>query len=109
MMQAADGRHLNNLPTIGQLHLAWDRTVVGKRSMWPCPVIVIEIICQNPSELLFVYDDDSIEAFSPNGTYQPLGKWILPRRSRGGQLLLDAHPIYPMYEQRAVDRITVPQ
>jgi hypothetical protein len=72
-------------------------------------MIVIEVIYQNLAQLLFVQNDDSIEAFSPNGTYQPLGKWILPRGSRGRQLLLDAHALYTVLEDRSVDRIAVPQ
>ena len=36
MMQAPDLRHLNNVSTIGRLHWPWDRTVVAKRSVWPC-------------------------------------------------------------------------
>ena len=39
MMQATDLRHLNYPSAIRRLHWPWDRTVVGKRSVWPCPMI----------------------------------------------------------------------
>ena len=43
MMQAPDLRHLNYVSTIGRLHWPWDRTVVEKRSVWPCPMIILEV------------------------------------------------------------------
>ena len=77
--------------------------------MGPDFVVTVEVVLKNPSQLLFVQNDDSIEAFSPNGTYQPLGKWILPWRSRSRQRLLDAHALYTVHEDRPVNRIAVPQ
>ena len=109
MMQAADLRHFNNPSLIRRLHLPWDRTVVGEGSMGTEVVVILEVIFEYESQLLFVQDDDSIEAFSPNGTYQPLGKGILPRRSRGRLLLLDTHALYPLNENRSVNRIAVAQ
>ena len=70
---------------------------------------MVEIVLEDSSQLLFVQNDDSIEAFSRNGTDQPLGKWILPRGSRGRQLLLDARALYTVLEDRSVDRIAVSQ
>ena len=43
MMQAADARHLNNLPTVGRLHWPWDRTVVEESSVGTDFVVIVEI------------------------------------------------------------------
>ena len=109
MMQAADTRHLSNLPTIGRLHCPRDWAVVRERPVRAYPMVVIEVIYENLAQLLFVQNDDSIETFPPDGTYQPLGKWILPRGSRGSQLLLDTHALHTVHEDRPVNRIAVPQ
>ena len=72
-------------------------------------MIIFEIRLEKLSQLPFIEHDCSIQAFPPNGTRQPLDKWVLPRRSRGDQLLLDAHALDPLHEERSVDRIAIPQ
>ena len=109
MRQAADTRHLSSLPTIGRLHCPRDWAVVRERPVRAYPMVVIEVIYENLAQLLFVQNDDSIEAISPDGTYQPLGKWILPRGSRGSHLLLNSHTFYSAPEDRPIDGIAVPQ
>ena len=51
----------------------------------------------------------AIQALSPKGTDQALAEGILPWRSRGEQLLLDAQALDPPREDRTVDGIAVPQ
>jgi hypothetical protein len=72
-------------------------------------MIIFEVGFENMPQLPFIEHDHSIQAFTPNGTHQPLDVRVLPRRSRGNQLLLDAHALNPLHEDRSVDRITVPQ
>src|ERR1035441_270096 len=77
--------------------------------MRPYLMIIFKIGFENLSQLALVEHDHSIQAFSPNGTYQPLYVGALPRRSRGDELLLDAHALNPLHEERSVDRIAIPQ
>ena len=72
-------------------------------------VVIFEVILKVLSQMLFVQNDNSIKTFSPNGTDQTFAEWILPRRFRGGQLLLAAHAFYSVLEDRSVDRVSVPQ
>ena len=109
MMQTADSRYLNHLPPFRRLHRPRDRTVVGKRSVGTDVVVIFAVGFENLLQLSFMEYHHSIQAFSPNGTDQALDDGILPRRSRGDQLLLDAHALDPLHEDRAVDRIAVPQ
>ena len=71
-------------------------------------MIILQVRFENAPELPFMEHDHSIQAFSANGTHQPLDVGILPRGSRGDQLLPDAHAFDPLHEDRSVDRIAVP-
>src|ERR1039458_2474523 len=53
--------------------------------------------------------DHMVETLTPNGTNHPLHVSSLPRRTRGGQHLLDAHVFYLISEVIAEDCIPVPQ
>ena len=79
MMQAADLRHLDDVTTIGRLHRAWDRTVVGERSVWAYPMVIFEVRFENLPKLALMEHDESIQALSPNGAHQPFDERILPR------------------------------
>jgi hypothetical protein len=59
--------------------------------------------------LSFMEYDHAIKTFSTKGTDQALAEGILPWRSRGEQLLLDAQALGPPREDRAVDGMAVPQ
>ena len=109
MMQSADLGHLDYLPTNGQLHRPWDRTVVGKGSVRAYSMVILEIGFENALELPFMEYDHSIQAFTPNGTYEALDVRGLPGRSRCDALLLDAHALDSLHEDRSVDRIAVTQ
>ena len=79
MMQAADLRHLDYVTTIGRLHGAWDRTVVRERAVRAYLMVILQVRFENAPELPFMEHDHSIEAFSANGTHQPLDVGILPK------------------------------
>ncbi len=70
-------------------------------------MIVREVLRQDPSEVRLVQNDDVVEALPANGSDQPLDVRILPRRLRGDEHLVDAHPLHPMLEAQAVDRVAV--
>ena len=98
MMQAAHPRHFDDLPTIGRLYWPWDGTVVAKGSVWAYSMVIFEIGFENAPELLFMKHDHSVQAFPPDRSDQALDVGALPRRSRGDQLLLDAHARNPLHE-----------
>ena len=72
-------------------------------------MVVFEVGFEDLPQLPFIEHDHSIEAFTPNRTNQSLDVRALPGRSRGDHLLLDGHAHNPLHEDRAVDRIAVPQ
>ena len=109
MMQTADQRHLDHVPTVWRLHRPRDWTVVRERSMRADFMIIFEVGFENLPQLPFIEHDHSIQTFAPNRTYQPLDVRVLPRRPRGDQLLLDAHALNPLHKDRSVDRIAVSQ
>jgi len=41
-------------------------------------VMIIEIICQNPPQMLRMKHDQVIQLLAPDGADQPLDEWILP-------------------------------
>ena len=47
MMQTADQRHLEHLPTFGQLHRSRDRTVMGQGSMRADFVVISKEVLKN--------------------------------------------------------------
>jgi hypothetical protein len=77
--------------------------------MWADCMVILEIRFEKLPQLPFIEHDHPIQAFSPNRTRQALDVGVLPGRSRGDYLLLDAHALNPLDEGRAVDRIAVLQ
>ena len=52
-------------------------------------------------------DDDVVHTFTPDRSDQPFGKAILPRRSRCGGLVPDAHGTQSSRDDNAVDSIPI--
>src|ERR1035438_7955028 len=109
MMQAADQRHLDHLPTVQRLHRPWNRTVVIEEAMRADFEVILEIGFENLPQLPFIENDHAIQAFPPDGSDEALDVGTLPRRSWGNQLLLDTHPLDPTHKVRSVNGIPVPQ
>jgi hypothetical protein len=66
--------------------------------MQPDLVVVFEVSFEKVVELTLLEHDDSIQAFAPDGSDQPLRVRILPRRLQGDQFLLDTHTVDPAHE-----------
>ena len=52
-------------------------------------------------------DDKMIHTLAPDGSDQPFGKTILPRRGRRAGLVPDAHGTHPACDNAAVDPIPI--
>jgi hypothetical protein len=72
-------------------------------------MVILEVGFESPRQLPLIEHDHSIQAFTSNRTHQPLDVGVLPGRAWGDQLLLDAHPLKPLHEGRAVKAIPIPQ
>jgi len=109
MMEATDHGQLNHCAAIGCFDRSWHRTIVIEGSVRTDIMVILEVGFEYLPQLPFIEDQHSVRAFTPNRTHLPLDAGVLPRRSRGDQLLLDAHALNPQHEDRSGDRITVPQ
>jgi hypothetical protein len=72
-------------------------------------VVVGEVRLEDHAEVRFAEDDDVIQAVAPNGAYEALGEWILPRRARRGHDLFDAKAGDAFSERGPVDAVAVAQ
>src|SRR5450631_420650 len=75
--------------------------------MCPRPVVVGEIGFQNPAEMALTEDDDVVETLPPYGSHEAFGIWILPRRPRCGEDLLDAEALDATAELVAENAVAV--
>ena len=98
MMQTADERHLDHLPTLRGLHRPWDWTIMLQGSMRADFEVILEVGLENLPQLAFMEDNHSVQAFPPDRSNQPLDIGALPRRSWGDQLLRDAQAFDSLYE-----------
>lgn len=58
-------------------------------------------------EMVFVQNDDVIEAVAAHGSDQPFDERVVPRTSRCAEDLLDAHASHPALNFPAVDRLAI--
>jgi hypothetical protein len=65
--------------------------------MGPRVVVVRQICGQDAAQPVFGHDEDVIETLASNGTDNPLGIRVLPRGTRSGADLLNAHA-YPYHK-----------
>jgi len=108
MMQTANHREGDDLPSIDGLSLAWFGGVLVEREVGPATVIVLEILPEDAPQVLLSNHDDVVEAFPPKGADHALAVRILPRGPRRGEDLLDSHRTHSTNEARAVDLVSVP-
>ena len=106
-MQPADHRDGDDLPFVGGLTRAQLRSVLVEREVGSGAVVVLEVSLQDASQVLLSEDDDVVQALAPNGADQALTRWIVPRRARRGQDLLDSHRTHATNEGRAIDLVSV--
>src|ERR1022692_1623806 len=71
-------------------------------------MVVREIGFQNPTEMALTEDDDVVETLPPYGSHEAFSIWILRRRPRCREDLLDAEALDATAELVAEDAVAVP-
>jgi len=71
-------------------------------------MIVLEVAAQDATQVPLIQHDDMVQAFSPDGTDQPFGVWILPRGTRSSEHLFYLEVLDTMTEVFAIDAIAIP-
>ncbi len=89
------------LPSFWRVHL--------QRLIDAVVIVVLEVFLQNPTEMRFAEDDDSVQTFSPDTAVESLGIWILPGSAIRGQNFLDPHVLYSPFKLVSIYSVTVTQ
>ena len=56
-------------------------------------MIVVEIVAENPAQVVLVKDDDMIDTVPPDAADQSLNEWVLPRTLWRSLYLLDPETV----------------
>src|ERR1022692_163219 len=107
VVQAAYLGSRHDLAHVRRVSLSQVGRVLPQRQMRPRPVVVGEIGFQNPSEMALTEDDDVVETFPPYGSHKSFSIWILPRRPRCREDLLDAEALNATAELVAENAVAV--
>ena len=91
MMQSADHRQGDDLPSIDGLALARFRGVLVEREVSPASVVVLDVLPHDAPQVVLSKDDSVVQAFPPKGPDDALAAGILPRGPGRGDNLLDSH------------------
>src|SRR6266478_10242020 len=70
-------------------------------------VVVASVRFQNPAQMCLAQDNDVVQTLTPDRSDQPFGKAVLPRRSRGGWPIPNAHRPKAADEDITVDGVAV--
>src|ERR1700721_2170617 len=70
-------------------------------------VVVKTIGSQGPAQMSLTQNDDMIQALGADPPDQPFGKAVLPRRSRCGRLVPDAHGAQSARDNAAIDPVAI--
>src|SRR6476659_1407743 len=71
-------------------------------------VVIVSVRFQDPMQMRLAADDCVIETLAPDGSDQPFGKAILPRRSWCDRLVPNPHGAQSACDDGTIDAITVP-
>src|ERR1700694_1178735 len=66
-------------------------------------IVIGRIVFQNPAQMFLAQDNDVVQTLAPDRADQPFGKAILPRGSRCGRLLPDAHGAQSACDDGTID------
>jgi hypothetical protein len=107
-MQAAQVRDGTHAPGGGRLHDTRLRRVARQRQVRPCLVIVGQKLFDCLQEVALVEDEQVIEALPPQRAEKTLDIWVLPRRPRRGDDLLDVQRTQAVPHLFAIGAVPVP-
>src|ERR1700722_3806071 len=70
-------------------------------------VVIVRIVFQNPTQTFLIQDNDVVQTLAPDGSDQPFGKAVLPRRGQCNWLVPDTHGMQSARDDSAVDSISI--
>ena len=93
-------------PAIG-LSRAMNGSVFVQRHVRSVGVVILDVFGQYTCQMLFVQDDDMVQAFPPERSHDPFGDWILPGTSGGRRRVFQSEAFYRLFEFVAEDSIVI--
>src|SRR5262249_55041233 len=109
MMQPADLRNCDDLALNCRFDLPRKRRVLLQCLMRSRVVIIVDVIPQDSSQLVFTDDDQMIKTLSPNRADDAFSVWILEGRSRRGDHLFNLHSLYSQSKFFPVYLMSIPE
>src|SRR5437867_2282468 len=82
VMEPTHAGHLHHPALARRLHTPWLGCVLGQRQVGPGPVVVVDVLRQDPQQMPFAEHDDMVQAFPSNRSNHALGIGVLPGRAR---------------------------
>jgi len=92
----------------GPLNGARDRRIFVQRPVRSDVVVIASISSQGSAQMRLAQDDEMVHALAPDGSDQPFGKAVLPRRGSCSRFVPDAHGAQSSCDDSAVDPIPIP-
>ena len=84
-----------------------NRRIFLKRAMRSDFVVIACVGGQHPAQVCFAEDNGVVQALPANGSDQPFGKAVLPRRARCDGFVANAHCTQTMSNNKAKDAVPV--
>ncbi len=78
MVESAEMRKSDNAARVRSIHGAWLRALLVQGKMSSRGVVIGAVGAKHPTQMLFVENDQVVEAVSANRSDQPLDVGILP-------------------------------
>src|SRR5213593_990820 len=92
-METTRAWHPHNPAQARRLHPPWLGRVLGQRQVCPSPVVVIDVLRQDPPQMSFADHHDMVKAFPSDRANHTLRIGVLPRRAWRNNSLSDVqHP-----------------
>ena len=105
MMQSAEDRQSLNEP--GGLDSPSARRVFGQRQVRADAIVVVGVTVEHMPKVPLAEHDDVVKTFPPDRTDRPFTISVLPRRSRRGWPIPNAHRPKAVDEDVTVDGVAV--
>src|SRR5207245_6201303 len=108
VMEATDARQLHHPSLVRPLHSPMLGCVFSQGQVCPGPVVVVNVLRQDPAKMPFANHDDVVKAFPSNRANHPLGIRVLPRRAGRDDRLPDVQRLGLTRKSLSIDFVSVP-
>jgi hypothetical protein len=109
VVETSDLKDFYHRPVLGSLHRPGLRTIHAKREMGAKPVIIGQVIRQQPPEMLRVEDEDMIGHVTADTANHPLHAGVLPRTPGGDEDFFDPHMAHPLSKSVPINAVPIAQ